>query len=486
MSAKRVVTLNIEPNEVRLLVTEGRRITHWGSVPLAEGLIRHGIIADSARISKAIESLFEETDFPRDRVAISLTGMRSLSRMLTIPKLKSSMLAEAIQYEAEREMPVPLDELYLSWEFIGKNGVVSNYCIFGVPRDLVDMEIKTLAQADIQPRTMYLKPLALARAVNRKDALIIDMEPKSFDIVAVVGGMPVIMRTIMSRSDLMTTQDRIDQLKEELSRTIQFYNSSNPDRILEATVPAFLTGSLAEDPDVYNSVTSILSNPIEDLDTLFDCPSELSIPLRQYAVNIGLAMGGSSSRLRANSAAGHFLVVNPNVLPEEYKPEPMKPRKLLIPAMAMFLAVLMIMIFQMKTGADGNIKTVQDELNDVVKQLDEIERVTAPVVDQINDVENEVDRLIQEHDSLLIIPAPSAMADGLAVILEALPTGVKIAAIDETDSRLNISGNANTAMSVASYVIAIEREGMFSTVNVASLAKTGTGNSVSFNIVCMY
>ena len=100
MFSRSIVTLNIEANEVRFLVARGKRILRWGSLPLAPGLVKHGLIADPAKVSLATNILFREKKLPRSGVIASLTGLRSALRIFSLPRIKSSLMAEAIRIVA--------------------------------------------------------------------------------------------------------------------------------------------------------------------------------------------------------------------------------------------------------------------------------------------------------------------------------------------------------------------------------------------------
>lgn len=481
---KSVISLNIEPHEARLLVSEGTRIVYWGSTPLAEGIIRHGIIADQLKLSATLASLFSEIPYPKDKVVVSITGMRSITRIISIPKLKSKLVDDAILYEAEREMPVSLDELYLSWDLIKTANSQNFYYVIGIPRDLVDMQINTLIKAGIQPSALHLKPLALAKVTRSVEALIIDLEPETFDIVGLVGGVPVVMRTIVSRSNMMTIQDRIQQLSEELSRTIQFYNSGNPQQALPSTAPAFLTGSLATDPEIYESLKDIVGNPIEQLASPLDYPRDLPLPVPQYAVNIGLAMGNTVSISLKSNKEPRFSVVNPNILPKEYQPETTKLIRLLYPIIAAMLAMIMVIVLSMKFGTDSGINDIKAELDAVNQKINELNNRTSPIEAEIKNLEAEEQQLTQERDSFLTVPLATTIATRLESILDELPVNVALTSINKDSSSIYVEGSTDYITSISTYVTALEEAGLFTTVYASSISG-GSGNTpVSFTIVC--
>ena len=80
MFPRNVVTLNIEAQDVRFLVTRGKQVLDWGSIPLAAGLVKQGLVADPAKVSSAINTLFSEKKLRRRGVVAGLTGLRSVLR----------------------------------------------------------------------------------------------------------------------------------------------------------------------------------------------------------------------------------------------------------------------------------------------------------------------------------------------------------------------------------------------------------------------
>ena len=110
-------------------------------------------------------------------------------------------MKEAVRWAARREMPVPLEEIYLSWQAIGSQDTEQWVFLLSTPRSLLDSVLETLEKASIKPRAIDLKPLALARMVNRRKAIITDLESESISIIILVEGIPEVMHTIILRQE---------------------------------------------------------------------------------------------------------------------------------------------------------------------------------------------------------------------------------------------------------------------------------------------
>ncbi len=238
MFSKSITTLNIETSSARLLSVSGRRVKKWGEVPLPPGSVRDALILDPVGVGSAIDALFKSTGMSRSGVLVSLTGFGSVFRIATLPRLNAKIISEAIQWAARREMPVPLPKLHLSWQVIDTQDTEQRIFLLGTPRSLLDPFYQALRQAGIKPRAIELKPLALARMVNRTEAIIINLEDESTSTTVLLNGIPEVMHTIMVKTEDLLLEDRIQKLTEELTRTVSFYNSAHPEHSLSPATPA--------------------------------------------------------------------------------------------------------------------------------------------------------------------------------------------------------------------------------------------------------
>jgi len=114
--------------------------------------------------------------------------------------------------------------------------------VVGVPREVIDSEVRSLRVAGINPRTLELRTMALARAVGKEQALILNIEPSSFDIVVVVNGVPEIMRSIAWQQSDLAEEGRVEHLALTMELTVDFYNARHIDSPLDPAVPSLSPG----------------------------------------------------------------------------------------------------------------------------------------------------------------------------------------------------------------------------------------------------
>ncbi|NQT72666.1 MAG: pilus assembly protein PilM [Chloroflexi bacterium] len=290
MFAKKTVTLNIEASSVRGLILNGKTIELWESVPLEPGIVRDGIVLEQETLGQRIDSLFNRMNAPRDKTIISLTGLHSTFRILSLPRVKPDQMDGAVRRAARKEMPLPIDELYLSWQPLQIKNNKQEVFVLGVPREAIDVTMQALVHAKIKPHIMDLKALALARVANYREALLLDLEQENYGITLVANGVPAIMRTFIPKRGDTILEDNIRRLAGETMRTVEFYNRDHTDSPLSPDTPVFLTGEMAVSSETTEAIRDAIQYPI--------CPLELplayesTMPVPSYAVNIGLALRG--------------------------------------------------------------------------------------------------------------------------------------------------------------------------------------------------
>ena len=457
------VTLNIEATSARVLVTDGRRVTNWGSVPLPPGLVKDGLIIAPAQVGSLIGSLLVDMRLSRKRVIVSVPGMRSVPRILTLPKIKPSLLRDAIRYEAEREMPVPLEELNLFWKSLGRDGPERQFFVVGVPKALFDAELQALDHAGMAASILDLKPMALARAVNRNEAVIVDLEHESSDIVLVVEGVPVIMRTLILRGDDISPQDKVRQAAAEVSRTVEFYNSSHADRPISSATPAFVTGEFAKDGTLVDLVRAAISNPVDTLQPAIECPADMTVS--EYAVNLGLALKGTGLRRSRQAAAFPALDLTMVVDGHSASRHPM--RRWLYALLAVLVVALLFPAYQAKVGGQAEVTRQELELSALRQQLQDVRQVLDPV----ERMTMEVTRLREEARAVL--GDRGEFAEGLEVVFGALPAGVELTSITMTGDAITLDGAAATRGFAIEYAALLEDTEFFSSIQIASLTMVG-------------
>ncbi len=298
MFKRNITTINFEGSEIRFLVVRGGKVHSWRTKEIPPELMNQGLIQNPGSVGKIIQTTLKELKAPKRVMVTSVTGQRSVHRIMRIPNIQDKLLEETIHRKAKQELAIPVDEVDLSWRIIDRaNNQIVLY-LLAVPKAIIDGHVETLRAAKIKPKIMDIKPLALQRVVNKRTSIIVNLESFSMSVIIVVNHIPILVRSIPLETGNLTNEAKIDLLSQELARTVKYYNESNKSNPLPQKTAIYLTGELfdyprlesrlEESPNLAERLRSRTPYNITLPKPPLEIPPKLSAA--KYAVNLGLAL----------------------------------------------------------------------------------------------------------------------------------------------------------------------------------------------------
>ncbi len=471
--AKNIVALYIDDTSIRLLTTTGRQVKRWANLSLEAGLVKDGVIVDEAEVAAKVNELLRANRVTAREVVVGLSGLHCLCRVVTLPRLSKTLLAEAVRREAERVVPVPLDQLYLSWQTISTLGKEMQVFIAAFPRNSADALIRTLRQAGVEPYLVDLAPLSLARVVNEATAIIVDVRSTEADIIVMVDRVPQLIRTLSFPSEAQTKQEKLLTVKEEIDRTLKFYNSSHSENPLESNLPIYVSGELAQMSQEHQSLSDELGHPVLPLSSPLKCSKQLDSG--HYMVNTGLVLKELSPAKRATSS-----VVNLNTLPEAQQPEASSPAKILTAAGIVVATGLLVLtaIFVRSTAADtASLQTQLDSTGQLLKQKQTQQQSQKEAIAELEQKVADIEATyITFADALDDFDQQQEIGNNnLDTVTSALPSTVNLSDIINASDELTISGTSPSEADILEYATTLRGSGRFSQVIVTNIEQAEEG-----------
>ncbi len=476
------ITLYIEDTDIKLLVTKGKQVDKWASLLLEPSLVRDGVIVDEDQVAESIKTLLKLGEVKTKKVSIGLSGLNSIFRIITLPELSQSLLPEAILNEARRVIPVPLEQVYLSYQRIQSSAGETRLFLVAHPRNSTDVLIRTLDKAGIKPEIMDLAPLALARCTNEPKAIIINSWLTYLDVIIMTDRLPQVIRSLSLPTESADIEEKLPFIAEELARTIAFYNSSNPTNQLDSTVPVFVCGDLAEAQDKWEVLVGKSGYPVSTLIPPIQYPETFS-PCK-FMVNIGLALKDQLPKGEDN----YYSIVDFNALPEAYRPVAINLARIITPVAIVIgigaLAYGGLLIREIyndtanindqteKLSIESDIKRLQNSSirDDIAKQ----EEAIAPFLEQAAQIEAQIESLeiINGKFSSMI----SGLSEGLIAtdadlkeVVDLLPVTIILHNANYEGNSVSISGIAPNEDDILGYARALRSSERFNDVLIVSI-----------------
>lgn len=145
-------------------------------------------------ISAALKAIIEETGIKTRKVIFSLPDFATFFTTFELPPMSKKEIASAIGFEARKYIPLPLSELVLDWQLMGKETVPEKnirVLVMAVPKIIVE-QYKTIAeQAGLELTALEAEAMALKRAVvgeNDPTSCLLEIGFQSTNINIIDGG----------------------------------------------------------------------------------------------------------------------------------------------------------------------------------------------------------------------------------------------------------------------------------------------------------
>jgi type IV pilus assembly protein PilM len=471
---RNITTLYIDDASIKLMVTRGKRVSKLGDVPLDINQMNNSDEEKQTELVTKIKHLIKTNKINTKKVIVGISGMQCISRPTVLPLLPKTMLDEAFLREARRVFPVPPEQLHISWQIISESQGNMKAFMVAVPKYIADPLLNALNQVGLRPYLMDIKPLALARLVKEPTAIILDIQATEFDIVIMSEGIPQPIRTISLPQEVTTLADKLLIVKDELKRTIQFFNSNNPDQPVTHDVTVYVSGELADEPDAYETMAQETGYRIMPLMSPLKCLKQLDTS--HYLANVGLAL----KELPKESGA---LLPNINTLPLSCLPKQMNLNRVMaIPAAAVAIG-LVVMLAMTIQNAGANITMSQTKLDAAEIVIAKKQAQKNKLAGDIQTLQSKIagnektrDSFISAYDS--IMESGTSLNNDLTAIVDNIVEDLALFSLNHSNGMF-ISGRAATEQEVLEYVRNLQDTGRFREITITNLSKASSSNETS-------
>lgn len=207
----------------------------YGYVEQANEILRSNSKKAKDDIVRAIRDVRQQSKAQSTKVIASLPSYTVFMSIIHLPQMGKKELIEAVQWEAKKFVPMPIEEMILDWKILddefhtsfaandptggqfvstpdaavaggdtparikSKRQKYLKILLTAAPKDLVQRYIDIFKRADLQLVGLETESFAAERALLGKDPapiMMIDMGAVATTISVVVDGVPVINRSI--------------------------------------------------------------------------------------------------------------------------------------------------------------------------------------------------------------------------------------------------------------------------------------------------
>jgi type IV pilus assembly protein PilM len=224
--------------------------------------------------AKVIRELVKRSGATTNKAVASLPNNVVFTSVIELPKIPENELKKAVEFEAKKYVPLPLEEVALSWSILADNPSKSTgesylgappddkqkVLLTAVPSLVIDNYVKMFSEAGLEPQALEIEALALIRSVIGDDAgaiLLIDVGAKGTSVNVVDNGYLRFSKSLGVGGDTIT-QSLAQSLSVNFARAEQFKKDFG------------MTAAGAQIPQVIRPVLDMVKNEASQLINLFE------------------------------------------------------------------------------------------------------------------------------------------------------------------------------------------------------------------------
>jgi len=243
---KNFFALTFSDRQVCLVQTDRKgKVVLALNLKIDSGLIERGRVKKPQELTQVLAKLLLSRKLKGKFVVAGLPETASFSRVLDLPRLSREELDDAVRWQIEPLLPMPLEETCLDWMILEEKDQGFRILVMAFPTKIVEDYAQILENLNFQPVAFEPTSLSLSRLIatekREKSALVVEIEKEGAVLVVVGPHGEIEISSTVSLTD--------GEGKKELFSTIEellvFYKKKFGKE--REVVTAFLCGSGADE-----------------------------------------------------------------------------------------------------------------------------------------------------------------------------------------------------------------------------------------------
>ena len=153
-------------------------LASFGEAQIKPGIVKKGEIRKPDELAEVIKKAGREVKGQKlgtRNAVVSLPEEKAFLQVIQMPRLSEEDLKSAVIFEAENQIPLPIEEIYLDYQIVSP---LYNHLdhldilIAAFPKKIIDSYIACLKKANIKPIILEVESLAISRALIKDETAV--------------------------------------------------------------------------------------------------------------------------------------------------------------------------------------------------------------------------------------------------------------------------------------------------------------------------
>lgn len=198
-------------------------IQGYSNAPMPKGFIANDTFTDRKALADFISKSIQKAQagsFTTDRTIISVPESKSFIRVISMKKLAEAQTENAIIFEAEAYIPLPIDQVYFDWQIIAEQDATMDVLVIASPKEYVDAYIDIIENAGLKLCGIEVEAQSVSRALIPQgindSVLIADMDAMKTSLIMIDNGIVSFTSSVPIAGNVFT-----ERLAKALSVSMQ-------------------------------------------------------------------------------------------------------------------------------------------------------------------------------------------------------------------------------------------------------------------------
>ena len=212
------------------------------NAPLPKGLTLNDAFTDQRKLSEFIKLSLQSPqhgNFNTNRVVVCIPESKSFIRVMEMPVMDEARAGNAIMFEAEAYIPMPMDQVYFDWQILSKTDKTMSVLVIASPKEYVDTFMHIVEDAGLKLCGVEVEAQSVARALVPQNVdepiLVVDMDAFKTAMIIVENSVLQFTSSVPVAGDIFTDKvaktlaikpEEAEKLKREvgLANTVEYPN----------------------------------------------------------------------------------------------------------------------------------------------------------------------------------------------------------------------------------------------------------------------
>lgn len=193
-SSKKLQILQLESSK--------KKVKKFLSTDLPDGLIQNLRVQDEDALAKILKDLWKKTGFREKSVGIVVPESTTFTKTISLPKLITGELDEAVRWQAYEFLPYRPKEVVIDWKIIKEEELNYQILIVAMQKDILQGYVRAASKAGLFPLVVETPSLSLVRISDDvKEGRLVLYESFGEAILLVAEGEKIIGSSVVNIDD---------------------------------------------------------------------------------------------------------------------------------------------------------------------------------------------------------------------------------------------------------------------------------------------